>query len=219
MKMLPEALRTSIESESTGAEGYEAVRSELEALSEAELLPVNLLVPAVISRVLGALPHLARFRNQLARLPDFDRARFDRLELYARALSFAHARYQVSAKPPNSLRALREDARGLRTLLLKDVELAVARGWVPRDTMRNLRGHDGYRNTAHDLEILSGVLEKYWEKLEGKCGTSAAELEYASRLSFHLLRSYGFRRQSEDAKAGTRAERARPRLHTPRASL
>lgn len=209
MKALSEALRASILAEAPREQAYEAVLDELEAVAEASLVSVNLSVATVVSRVLGALPHLAGFRGEFERLPDFDLARFDRLELYAGALSYAHTRYQIATKPPDGLRALHEDARALRALLFRDVQLGIARGWIPESSIRHLRGYDGYQNTAHDLELLCGALEARWPEIEGKCGTSAEELEYASKLGFHLLRVYGLREQKDDYRAEVRAQRAR----------
>src|SRR4051812_29389670 len=73
---------------------FERVKPDMAALKTDELLQVSLDISAAIATVLGVLPEAKRLREQMVKdLPTFDVARFDKLEDYAMALGFAHAKY------------------------------------------------------------------------------------------------------------------------------
>jgi len=165
-----------------------------------------------VAIALGALPRIRSYREALSKLPDFDLARFDKLEAYTSAVNYAHRLYMIASQPPDDLKSLQEEAAQLREVLFKDASAVVARGLVPADALDDLKGTNGYKNTANDLQILVGALQENWAKVQGRCGTTAEELAYADKLVIHLLRTFGAR---ENGPAGVaQATSARQRAFT-----
>ncbi len=67
-------------------EAYERVVPEMEALSDDELVHINLDVPAAVTTGIGAWPEIQQQRDRiLGELPRFDLEKFDKLDVYARA--------------------------------------------------------------------------------------------------------------------------------------
>jgi hypothetical protein len=88
---------------------------------------------------------------------------------------------------------LQEEGSAQRELLFKDVTAAIARGVIPADAIDDLRGANGYKNTANDLRVLVAVLRNHWAALGGRGFTTEEELNYAGKLSSHILRVFGVR--------------------------
>lgn len=193
--------KSAVMQEASQREAYEALVAEFELFPAEQLLPVNVDIPDAITAALGALPRINAQREALATLPGFDIARFDRLELYARALTYAHDLYQVASQPADDLKSLQEEAAQLRELLFRDASVAVAREFMPKDALDDLKGANGYTNTANDLRLLVVALRQNWAKIQGKCATTDEELTYAEKLAFHLLRIYGLRENGPEGRA------------------
>jgi hypothetical protein len=127
-------------------------------------------------------------------------------------VNYAHRLFMIASQPPDELKALQEEAAQLREVLFKDASAVIARGIVAADALDDLKGVNGYRNTANDLQILVGVLQENWAKVQGRCGTTVEELNYADKLVMHLLRTFGVR---ENGPAGVaQATDARLRAFT-----
>jgi hypothetical protein len=180
---------------------YQSILPEIEAFPSDQLQLINIDIPSAVATLLGALPRLREQREVLGQLVGFDVARFDKLEVYARALTYAHRLFLIASQPPDDLKALHEEAVQLREVLFRDASAAVARGWIPALAIDDLRGTVGYKNTAHDLGILVGVLQENWAKVAGKCGTTEQELAYADKLMFHILRVFGVRENGPEGMA------------------
>lgn len=193
MNQIAAARRGAVIGEFSEVEAYESIAAELKALPPEAVLPINIDVSSAVAMAFGALPALVTFRDQLKALPDFDVARFDKLETYALALSHAHGLYQIASQPPDDLKALQEEGSAQRELLFKDVTAAIARGVIPADAIDDLRGANGYKNTANDLRVLVAVLRNHWAALGGRGFTTEEELNYAGKLSSHILRVFGVR--------------------------
>jgi hypothetical protein len=180
---------------------YQSIVSELEQLSADQIQPINVDISTAVTTVLGALPRLVTHRAALAGLSDFDLKRFDKIEVYTRALAHAHRQYLIATQPPDDLRALHEEAVKLREALYHDASVALVRGLLPPGALDDLKGINGYKNTANDLQILAGALQENWTSIQGRCGTTEAELTYADKLAFHLLRTFGVREHGPEGMA------------------
>jgi hypothetical protein len=190
-------------------EAYELVAPELDGLAPSEVQIINLDIPSSVAMVLGVLERLRAQREALATLPGFDLERFDKLETYAQALTYAQRLHLIATQPADQLPAFQVEASTIRELLYKDASVAVARGWIAPESLNDLKGANGYKNTASDIQILVGVLQVNAAKIQGRMGATEAELEYAEKLAFHLLRSYGVKKNGTEGPAETADRRQR----------
>jgi hypothetical protein len=187
---------SSVLVEGSVEETFKAVLPDLNALPVESLLSVNLEIASAVAVAFGVLPSIAQQREAIEKnLPGFDLGRFDKLEAYTTALSVAHRQHLIATQPPDELKSLYEEASDLRELFHKDATTLVGRGYFGAEVLKDLKGANGFKNAALDLQILVGALKANWEKIQGKCAIELKELEYADQLSLHLLRVYGLREQ------------------------
>jgi len=186
----------NIGDEVLAAEAYARVKPELTKLVPDELVRVNLDVSAALQTILAALPKLRALRGQIVKeLPSFDIASFDRLEDYALALSVTQTALLLATKPPSELPALAEDALQLRETLLRDAQALARRNLIDGGQLAGLKGVNGYKNIAQDLQILSKILQDAWPQIQGKTATTTDELKTASQMATRLSRLVGLREQ------------------------
>jgi hypothetical protein len=186
------------------------LQPELDALSDGELLRVNLNIPTVVTTVLGVAPRLRELRPAIAqRLPDFDLRRFDKLESYALALSSTHAAHSVTKSSTPKLPALQAEAWTLRAMLRADARALVLRGHVVPKKLRALSKKRGYLNLVNDLGILVNVLREVAPRLEGRWSVSKSEIERAAELSVQIIALVRGRNAPSLAAQSTANARAR----------
>ena len=176
------------------AESYERVKGELVALAPEALVAVNLDVQVAVSTILGALPEMRGLRDRLVKeLPTFDVGRFDKLEDYAQALAFAQAKFQFAAQPAGELEAVSTEAVKLREKLVANAQ--ALSGLFEGNSLEQLKGANGYKNVAQDLQALSTALRDNWANIQGKSPLTADDVEAASRVALRLTRVVGLRDQ------------------------
>lgn len=191
-------------------EAYERVKAELAALDPEELVQVNLEIAVAVPTVLGVLPEVKRLREQIAQhLPTFDLASFDKLEDYALALSSAHTDYLTATQPPDDLVELSAEATKVRDRLHQDALALAGHGLVDEGALAQVKGGNGYRVMAQDLEIVSRVMKASWDKIQGKSATTAEDLQIAQRMSTRLMRVVGLREQGPAVLAAAADHRLR----------
>jgi hypothetical protein len=188
---------------------YEQVLPELAGVADEALVPINVDIMLAVTTVLGALPEIRQFRSDLvSKLPAFDIARFDKLELYARAAGHAHALHlQLSALP--DVTPLVEAAEALRELLVSDASALGRRGLIDAQVLSSLKGPVGHRNLAFDLSALSSVLRASWSRIEGKSAIALEELDRARLLADQLLTVVGLREQGPASPSASAIHRQR----------
>lgn len=101
----------------------------------------------------------------------------------------------VATQPPDDLQAFHEEGVSLRETLYADVVTLIRRGFINEATIKDLKGPNGYKNVATDLQILASLLKDNWAQIEGKCAVQMAELEHALKLAARILRVVGLREQ------------------------
>jgi len=186
----------NVSDELLAEDAYARVKPELAELAQDELVKVNLDASAALQTILGVLPRVKALREQIVReLPAFDIASFDRLEDYALAFGVTQTAFLMATKPPSELRPLTEEAVQLRETLLKDAQALARRSLIDGAQLARLKGVNGYKNIAQDLQILSSILSAAWPIIQGKSGTTSDELKTASQLSTRLSRIVGLREQ------------------------
>jgi len=189
---------------------FERVAADMAALRQDELQPITLEIATAVATVLGVLPEVTALRERVVKeLPTFNVTRFDKLEDYAFALSFAHGRYLSATQPPNDLAAVSEQSTKVRERLLAEANALVLDGVVAAGQLEQLKGANGYKNVATDLTVLTNVLREAWPQIEGKTRLTPQDLDEALRLSARLLRIVGVREQGPAQVAEAANERQR----------
>jgi len=191
-------------------EAYARVKPELDALKPEDLLLVNLDVTAAVTTILGLLPEVKALREQVVHhLPTFDIAAFDKLEDYALALSFANTAYLAATQPPDDLFELNAEATKLHDRMLADAQALVQHGLINGTQLEQLKGGNGYKNLAQDLQLLSLAMRQEWDKIANKSGTTADDLKAANQMSVRLMRIVGLREQGPALLAAATDRRLR----------
>jgi hypothetical protein len=192
------------------AESYQRMAPRMAALDPAELQAVNLDITSSVATALGALPEVRAIRPQIVdQLPRLDLTDIDELEDIAMALSYANTQYLTACAPPDDFQQLTDEGLELRDTLRGEAEQLARRGRINPQSLKELSGASGYKNLAKDLQILCSVLRENWPQIDGKCGTTLAELEQTERVSGRILRSVGLREQAPVAVSGVAENRQR----------
>jgi hypothetical protein len=181
--------------ESAFTAAYERRLSEICAVPDGELLPVNLDVQGAVATVLGTLPEIRALRSELVRLPQLDGSVVDALEDYAMAAGEASSLYATATAPQEDIVALNEEASELRELLRSDATALANRGLIDRARLASFKGLVGYKNVAFELIDWANLIQDCWSRIEGKTALSAAELVRAKQVGERLVRAAGLREQ------------------------
>jgi hypothetical protein len=191
-------------------DAYGRVKGDWAVLAADQLLQVNLDVQVASQTILGALPEIKGFRERMVKnLPAFDVAQFDKLEDYVLALVYVQSRYAMATQPDDDLQILFAEASKLRERLATDAQALSLRGFFDTKKLAALKGANGYKNVAADLQALSAEMESIWPKIEGKCATTPDDLKAATQMSTRLTRIVGLREQSPAVLAVLTEERMR----------
>jgi hypothetical protein len=189
---------------------YERVKADLAAVKPEEFIQINLDIPTAVSTIIGVLPEVKALRPQIEKeLPTFDLAAFDKLEDYAWALSYAQSLYLTATQPPDDLAELGPAATQLRERLLADAGSLANYGLVDSGQLAELKGANGIKNIAQDLQILVIAMQANWANIQGKAPTTAADLDTALRMSARLMRIVGLREQGPAQLAAATDQRLR----------
>ncbi len=157
-----------------------------------------------------AMPQILALRPRfVAELPLFDIKLLDKLEDYTLAATHAHTQYLGADTPAEAIPELSEDAVKTRELLLSDASALAKRGYLSEGKLLELKGTNGYRNTASDVLTLAGILRDNWPKISGKTCVSLEELDAAESLGYRLLNALGFREQGPATVASVAQARQR----------
>jgi hypothetical protein len=167
---------------------HHRVRAELEALSVAELSPLNVDVVSAASVALGVAERVRSLREQMARLPGFDLRHVDNLVDYARATWFAAMKSPPGQGPaPQSTDELALEVAALRAKLLMWATPLVGSGFFEEADVARVKAGSGLTDWPSDLAALQGLFGARWEEVKSICGVTAADLERASRIGPELL--------------------------------
>lgn len=183
---------------------------ELQAIRREDVRPVNLDVPSVVARVLGAVPRILALRDEITRrAPTTDMKSLEKLEEYALALRMAHTRCLSAARSGAELRLVAEEGQALRNTLRNDATALAGRGVIHPSRLRSCQGQPGYKTLATDLGILSTVLLEAWPEIAGKTCVTEAELHHARDIAEVLLILVGQQEVLPEARLADADLRAR----------
>lgn len=191
-------------------EALEKVRKELEALTEAELIHINIDIPAALATAFGALPALRAMRARIeVEAQSIDLKQLDKLETYMLALFHAQTLYATATRPTEPLPELVETATALREVLYADALALVQRGLLDAEQLRGVKNGPGHRPLAFDLTSLAQVMRGAWETIGNRTSVQPEELREASELAERLLSAIGEREFSAGAASEAGAVRQR----------
>ena len=196
--------------EKLAADAYARVTADMAALAPEQVSQVNLDIQVAAGTVLGVLPEVKALRDRMAKeLPAFDLAAFDKLEDYVLALTFAQGAFQTATLPPDDLQELATEAASLRERLLADARALALHGLFDSRKLDQLKGANGNKNVAQDLQMLSQAFQESWPQIQGKSATVAEDLQTASRVGTRLTRVLGLREQGPALLADATDKRMR----------
>ena len=171
-----------------------SLQPEIAALDANDLEIVNLDIPAAVTTAMGCLTELAPYRAQLGTLPSHPVEALDKLDIYASALSQAHARFLVSEGSGGDLADASKRVVEIRGVLFAAANLLVHRKVIEGDKLGQLKGTVGFKNQGSDVlqlvEILRGV------SAEGHTLVSSTELDEAEAAVRALMIAVGKREQA-----------------------
>jgi hypothetical protein len=101
------------------------------------------------------------------------------------------------------------EANNVRETLLADANALASHGLIDSAQFSQLKGANGYKNVAQDLQILSKVMQENWQAIQRKCATTADDLQTAYLLSARLMRIVGLREQGPALLAAASDQRLR----------
>jgi hypothetical protein len=175
---------------------YQHLVDEIRAVPSSDVIAINIDIPTAVTTALGAMPEIRALRPRMAtEIPQFDMARFDKLEAYTLAAGHAQALFLAASAPTESIDELSTSATASRTLLLSDASALANRGLLDGQRLKDLKGPSGLRNLAFDLFALSALLRDNWTMIEGKTALQLVELDKAETLADRLLTAVGLREQ------------------------
>lgn len=191
-------------------EAYARVKGDWAALESDQLLQINLDLQLALQTILGAWPEIKALRDKIAQqLPAFDIGQLDKLEDYALALMYVQSRYVLATKPPDDLVDLVSEASRLRDRLFADAQALALRNLFDPRKLSALKGGNGYKNLASDLQALTTEFEAIFPSIQGKAATTPEELQAATQMATRLTRVIGMREQSPTVVATLTDERLR----------
>lgn len=97
----------------------------------------------------------------------------------------------------------------MRERLLADARALSLHGLFDSRKLEQLKGANGNKNVAQDLQMLSQALQESWPQIQGKSATVAEDLQTASRVSTRLTRVIGLREQGPALLADATDKRMR----------
>jgi hypothetical protein len=177
-------------------DAYDHLIDEIRAVPDSDLIIVNIDIPTSVTTALGALPEIVALRPRVvSEMPNYDIVRFDKLEAYTLAVGHAHALFLAASTPTESIDELSSQAVATREMLFSDASALAKRNLVDRQRLSELKGANGYRNTAFDVMALAAMLRDAWPNIVGKTALELSELDRAEMLADRLLTAVGLRDQ------------------------
>ena len=190
-------------------DAFRALLPEMDALAEAELLVPTVDIMSAVSVVLGAWPHLQALRPEIERqLPYFNLARFDQLELYAKALHHANALFRMATTPKQTLAERASELTVIRDRLLTDAQSLANYGLLDGESLKECKTVPGYKALAADIAVLLTVFKERWPSIKQRTPVTVEVLNDANDRAEELLEAVAAKDQAP-VTAGEAGERRR----------
>jgi hypothetical protein len=178
-------------------DAFRELLPEMDALSDAELVAPTVDIMSAVAVVLGVLPRLQALRPQIEKeLATFDLARFDRLELYAKALHHANALYRIANTPKVSIAQRAEELTEIRDRLLTDAQSLANYKLIDPENLKQCKTAVGYKPLAADIAILLTVFKEHWPSIRNRTPVSIEVLNDANDRAEELLEAVALKDQT-----------------------
>lgn len=176
---------------------YQRLFSEISAVEDSEVVPINIDVLTAVTTVLGAWPEIRALRPAIeAEWRSYDFERFDKLEEYALALSHAHALWRGASVPKAAVSGLANELSAIRDQLLLDARALAGRQLIEGERLKDCKMVPGYRPLASDVLTIVAVLKEGWARIAGKSPLTLTELNEAASKATDLLAAVGLKDQA-----------------------
>jgi hypothetical protein len=189
---------------------YQRVAPEIEALRQEELVTLNVDVVSATSIVLGAADRILTFRDQFAKMPDFDLRCIDKLKDYAIAAWYVHITNLPVPEPAEAEALLRETVE-LRAKFLRWSAPLSEEGILDRVAVDKIKEGSGNKDAPSDVVAFVGLYRANWQAIKGNCGVTEADLERGALIGpkvFSLVSQREHRSSTPRAEASLRVRRA-----------
>jgi hypothetical protein len=180
------------------------VQQEIEAMTEAELVPINIDIASAAATVLGALPEIERELTQIAGLPRVDHALVRKLGDYAGALMYTHGVFRAAAGPADNVAEIAEKTIEIRDQLLADATALGKRGFLDMERVDKLRSGLAYKQVATDVTGLVSLLREHWPTISNRTALTVEDLNAADVVAEEMIVAIGLKEQAP-AVAGAAA--------------
>jgi hypothetical protein len=171
---------------------YQTIYPEFASVPDDELVPISIDVMGVVTTVIGVLPELRALRVELeAALRTFDFVRFDKLEDYALALSYANTLHRAALAPKREIIEMANELTGIRDRFLENARSLASHAVLDGERLKECKTANGYRALVSDVFILVEVFKGNWSAVEGKTPITPAALQNAGNLGLDLLAAVG----------------------------
>ncbi len=177
-----------------GREALKLLRPQMDALTEAELVPINVDVTMAVSRALGVLPAVAAMRERIRTCcPQSDQDAIDQLEDRAYAASSANGAHETATTVPGEFDAVVTEVFDARNVLLQVGRGLVACNIIKAEQLGGLNGGRGYRESAADLIALTDLYSERWSAIEGRVPFQEGQVTHARAVAERLAAMVGVR--------------------------
>lgn len=194
------ARRTALRSEAA----YDELLPELLAVSDEQLLPVDIDVMSAITTVADALPALSELCSESEAPASAQRSKerpelcvqeLERLEQYTLALGHAHLLYCGSFSPALDVTLLAAELCKVRDAMLAHAEALASEGLLDGRRLERiaLRSslHSAHRALAGDVIALCAAFKDHWPQLEDRTPYTLEEQYRLVRLALDLMAALG----------------------------
>jgi hypothetical protein len=165
---------------------------DLAGIKPEDLWAINVDIPTVVARALGAIPHLLTLRPQIVdSLQKQPMHTIDRLEEYALASWYAHLLSLPGKKSEKKVAELLTEAAPLRENLLVAAEALAHAKLLDADAVAAIRAGQGHVDTANDLVALSATFLADWSTVANCTAVTIEQVERAGVLGPELLTALG----------------------------
>jgi hypothetical protein len=192
---------------------FRALRPEMSALDEGELVALNVDVVSAVTTVIGKLPKLRALRPEMAEhLPTFDLQRFDKLEQYALALNQANVLHRGTLAQRSNITEIGAELTEVRDRLLRDAVSLASYGHINGERLKDCKKVPGYQALATDVFLLVTVFKENWSNIQSRTPVTAEALQGAGNRAVELLGAIG--EKSDGPSTPAEAQLIRQRAYT-----
>ena len=172
---------------------------------EEDDLVMNVNIAAVCALGTRVLEKVRPYREQLLAAPIVNKQAIAQIEEYLAILKRAHERHLEARNSVPSISEIAEPLTETRRLFLADCEEFIARGLMPSESVRGMKGVTSPTTIALDVLALTAALRAHWGRVRRKSAMHISDVERAEADAEQLLGRISGRQVSDAEPLGTAA--------------